>query len=497
MQQHDIHTLARSIKITGQAFINDEYVNALSKQTFSVFNPATDDHLADVARCDHQDIDLAVGAARAAFNRGTWSKADPEFRKSVLLKLADLVRQHADELAVLECLNTGKTISDCIHEIGTDVPNFLQWYAELADKYFGKVPQTGHSSIALITREPVGVAGLVVPWNFPLLMATWKLAPALAVGCSVVVKPAEETPLTALKFADLAMQAGLPAGVLNVVPGFGHEAGEALGRHPDVDVISFTGSTEVGRLFMKYSGESNLKGIALEMGGKSPFIVLDDACINDDLIEHAATAAFWNAGQNCSANMRQIIAKPLVPAFSQAILERVAKYTVGDPLSLETDIGCMISDTHHARVSKYIESGKAEGATLLTSLLEPASGNFINPTIFADVTKEMIIAKDEIFGPVLGIMSVDNLDSAIALARDTDYGLHATLFTQDIDRALHVARELPCGTISINGFTEGDIKTPFGGYKQSGSLARDNGTEAIEQYLQTKTIWICTKSGGS
>lgn len=496
MHQSRIYELAQSIHVQHQAFINDEYVDAVSKKTFSVINPATGDHLAEVARCGEEDVNLAVKAARAAFNRGIWSKAEPEFRKSVLLKLADLVRQNAEELAVLECLDTGKTISDCIHEIGSDVPNFLQWYAELSDKYFGKIPQTGRQSLALITREPVGVAGLVLPWNFPLVMASWKVAPALAVGCSVVVKPAEEAPLTTLKFAELAQQAGVPAGVFNVVPGFGHEAGASLGKHLDVDVISFTGSTEVGRLFMRYSGESNLKGIALEMGGKSPFIVLDDACINDDLIEHAANSAFWNAGQNCSANMRQIIAKPLVEEFTHAISERVARYIIGDPLNLETDLGCMISDSHHARVSQYIELGKAEGATVLPVHHEPASGNFINPTIFSNVTQQMTIAKDEIFGPVLGIMSVGDVESAVALARDTDYGLHATLFTQDIDRALQVAQELPCGTISINGFTEGDIKTPFGGYKQSGSLTRDNGTEAIEQYLQTKTIWICTKSIG-
>lgn len=494
MQQQDILTIAQNIRIAQHAFIGGEYSSAHDHRTFTVQNPATGDTLAEVSRCDHHDIDRAVKAARSAFNRGVWSKVDPESRKSVLLKLAELVRKHANELAVLECLDTGKTITDCLHEIGTDVPNFLQWYAELADKYFGKIPQTGRDSLALITREPVGVAGLVLPWNFPLVMAAWKVAPALAVGCSVVIKPAEEAPLTALRFAELAHEAGVPAGVLNVVPGYGHEAGAALGQHPDVDVISFTGSTEVGRLFMKYSGESNLKGIALEMGGKSPFLVLDDAAITDDLIEHAANSAFWNAGQNCSANMRQIVAKPLVEEYTRAIAERVAQYKVGDPLNLETTIGCMISETHHARVSQYIKLGRAEGAMQLPESHQPAQGNFINPTVFTNVTPEMTIAQDEIFGPVLGIMPVATLEEALALAKNTDYGLHATVFTQDIDRALHVARELPCGTVAINGFTEGDIKTPFGGYKQSGSLSRDNGTEAIEQYLQTKTIWICTKA---
>ena len=494
MQQEEIYSIASSIQIQNKAFINGERVDSISKKTFEVLNPATGEHLTHVPRCDEQDIDSAVRAARNWFNQGRWSKADPEDRKAVLLKMAELVRLHTNELAVLESLDTGKTITDCIHEIGTEVPNFLQWYAELSDKYFGKIPQTGTQALALITKEPVGVAGMVLPWNFPLVMAAWKIAPALAVGCSVVVKPAEEAPLTTLRFADLAEEAGVPPGVLNIVSGYGHEAGAALGKHPDVDVISFTGSTEVGRLFMKYSGESNLKGIALEMGGKSPFIVLDDAVINDDLVEHAANSAFWNAGQNCSANMRQIVAKTLVEEFTQAVVKRVSEYKVGDPLSLSTDLGSMISESHFRRVADYIETGSREGAVPIPTGQPEVTGNFINPTIYTNVTRNMTIAKDEIFGPVLGIMSVDGIDEALSIAKDTEYGLHATLFTQDIDRAIHIARELPCGTVAINGFTEGDIKTPFGGYKQSGSLSRDNGTEAIEQYLQTKTIWICTKN---
>ena len=494
MQQSEINAIASSIQIQNKAFIYGERVNAISNKTLEVINPATGEHLTDVPRCDEQDVDRAVKAARKSFTEGTWSKTEPEERKYVLLKLAELVRENANELAVLESLDTGKTITDCIHEIGTEVPNFLQWYAELADKYFGKIPQTGENALALITREPVGVAGMVLPWNFPLVMAAWKIAPALAVGCSVVVKPAEEAPLSTLRFADLAREAGVPPGVLNVVSGYGYEAGAALGKHPDVDVISFTGSTEVGRLFMKYSGESNLKGIGLEMGGKSPFIVLDDAVIDDDLIEHSANSAFWNAGQNCSANMRQIIAKPLVEEFTAALTERVSKYKVGDPLNLDTDLGCMISASHHARVTEYIEKGLREGAISISTGHPEVTGNFINPTIYTNVTRDMVIAKEEIFGPVVGLMSVNSVEEALSIARDTEYGLHATLFTQDIDKAIHIARNLPCGTVAINGFTEGDIKTPFGGYKQSGSLSRDNGTEAIEQYLQTKTIWICTKS---
>jgi len=373
------------------------------------------------------------------------------------------------------------------------VPLFFQWYAELADKTFGKIAPTGPGALALIVREPAGVAGAIVPWNFPLVMAAWKIAPALAVGCSIVVKPAEQTSLTAIRLAGLMREAGVPDGVVNIVPGYGHTAGQAIGLHNDVDTVSFTGSTEVGRMFMRYSGDSNLKGIGLEMGGKSPFIVLDDAAIDDELIEHAAMSAFWNGGQNCSANMRQLIAAPLVEDFTSRILERVRAFRLGDPLDPVTEIGSMISAEHKSMVMRYIQSGLDEGAQMIAGGDTDRPGHFIEPTVFRNVTSGMKIAREEIFGPVLGIMPVASAEEALKIACDTDYGLHATVFTADIDRAIHMARSLPCGTVSVNGFSEGDIKTPFGGYKQSGSLSRDNGTEALEQYLQTKTIWIHTR----
>lgn len=394
----------------------------------------------------------------------------------------------------MESLDAGKTITDCLHEVGTEAPAFFRWYAELADKTFGKIAPTGDDALALIVKEPAGVAGAILPWNFPFLMAVWKIAPALAAGCSIVVKPAEQTPLSTLKLGELAVEAGIPAGVLNIIPGLGETAGQAIGLHNDVDTVSFTGSTEVGRLFMRYSGDSNLKSVGLEMGGKSPFIVLDDAMINDDLIEHAAMAAFWNGGQNCSANMRQIIAAPLVDEFMDKMLKRVEAFKLGDPLDPDTTIGSMITAEHKDRVMGYIASGKTEGANLVVGGDVDGPGHFVAPTVFDGVTNDMTIAKDEIFGPVLGVMAVKSAEEALEIATDTDYGLHATVFTRDIDRAISMARKLPCGTVSVNGFSEGDIKTPFGGYKQSGSLARDNGTEALEQYLQTKTIWIATQS---
>lgn len=490
----EFQAIANKLSPNGQAFIDGKFCDAADGETFKSTNPATGQILCSVAHCKAQDVDRAVTAARRAFNSGVWSRAEPEERKEVLLKIADLVREHTHELAVLECLDTGKTINDCMEEIGGEVPKFFQWYAELADKVFGKIAPTGPGALALITKEPAGVAGAVLPWNFPLVMAAWKIAPSLAVGCSAVIKPAEQTPLSALYLAKLMQMAGVPDGVINIVPGFGETAGKAIGLHNDIDTVSFTGSTEVGRMFMRYSGDSNLKGVGLEMGGKSPFIVLDDALLNDDLIEHAAMSAFWNGGQNCSANMRQLIAAPLVEEFTGRIMERVKSFKLGDPLDPGTDIGSMISQDHKEMVMTYIQSGIDDGARILTGGDSDLPGYFIEPTVFHGVTPDMKIAREEIFGPVLGIMPFRTADEALKIASDTEYGLHATVFSQDIDRALHLARSLPCGTVSVNGFSEGDIKTPFGGYKQSGSMARDNGTEALDQYLQTKTIWIHSKT---
>jgi aldehyde dehydrogenase (NAD+)/gamma-glutamyl-gamma-aminobutyraldehyde dehydrogenase len=488
------HNIRDTVTPNTQAFIDGQYCDAADGAKLENLNPATGEIIGTFSHCGAADVDHAVAAARRVFNQGTWSRAAPEYRKEILLKLADLVEKNKNELAVLESVDAGKTITDCLHEVGTEAPAFFRWYAELADKTFGKIAPTADDALALIVKEPAGVAGAILPWNFPFLMAVWKIAPALASGCSIVVKPAEQTPLSTLKLGELAIEAGIPSGVLNIIPGLGETAGQAIGLHNDVDTVSFTGSTEVGRLFMRYSGDSNLKSVGLEMGGKSPFIVLDDAVISDDLIEHAAMAAFWNGGQNCSANMRQIIAAPLVDEFLDKMLKRVDTFKLGDPLDPDTTIGSMITAEHKDRVMGYIESGKTEGANLVVGGDVDGPGHFVAPTVFDGVTNDMTIAKDEIFGPVLGVMAVKSAEDALEIATDTDYGLHATVFTRDIDRAISMARKLPCGTVSVNGFSEGDIKTPFGGYKQSGSLARDNGTEALEQYLQTKTIWIATQS---
>jgi len=487
--------IATKLRPDAKAFIDGAFCDAADGGKFETINPATGEVICGVGHCTGADVDRAVAAARRVFNDGRWSRAAPEYRKEVLLKLAALVRQHTHELAVLESIDSGKTITDCMHEIGNEVPTFFQWYAELADKFFGKVAPTGEDTLALVIKEPAGVVGLVLPWNFPLLMAAWKLAPALAAGCSTIVKPAEQTPLSLIRLAELAQEAGIPDGVLNVLPGYGETTGQAIGRHMDIDVVSFTGSTEVGGYFLRYAGESNLKVVGLEMGGKSPFVVLDDADLNDDLVEHAAKSAFWNGGQNCSANMRQIVDASIVDCFLDKVCARAKAYKVGNPLDPATDIGAMVTKEHMARVIGYIDRGRNEGAKLLIGGPGEKPGYFVSPTVFTGVTPDMTIAREEIFGPVLGVLSVKGMNEALRLACDTQYGLHATVFTRDLDRALYMARRLPCGTVSVNGFSEGDVKTPFGGFKRSGSLARDNGTEALDQYLQTKTIWISSRIG--
>lgn len=486
------HAGASGVRMETRAWIDGALVGAQSGKTFVTLNPATGAPLAEIASCDHDDIDRAVKAARRSFNSGEWSRCDPGERKEVLLRLAALLRENGEELAILESLDSGKTIRDCRNEVAHEVPHFFQWYAETIDKTFGRVAPTGQSSLSIIVQEPIGVVGLIVPWNFPLLMAAWKLAPALATGCSVVLKPAEQSSLTALRLGELAAQAGVPAGVLNVVPGLGEEAGKAIGRHTDIDMVSFTGSGEVGAYLLGYAAQSNLKPVGLELGGKSPFLVLEEARITDALIDGAVTAAFWNGGQNCSANMRQIVHRRHHEEFVARVVEKVKTLVVGDPLNPATDIGAMITAEHRERVAGFLRSGVEDGAQILLGATEPddSPGFFLKPTIFDRMTPQMKIAREEIFGPVMGLMVVDDDKEALRLAVDTEFGLHASVFTRDIDQALRFARLLPVGTVSVNTFSEGSVATPFGGYRRSGSLSRDNGLEALAQYQQTKTVWI-------
>ncbi|WP_083447213.1 aldehyde dehydrogenase family protein [Achromobacter spanius] len=488
----ELQRMAAGLRLPDRAFIDGDWSASDNGALIETSNPATDAVLGTLAHCGQKDVDRAVAAARSAFRSGAWSRCAPEQRKEALLRLAALIRRDGVKLAVMESLESGKPIRDCLREITQEVPAIFQWYGELVDKSYGHVAPTGQEDCAMVVREPIGVVAAVLPWNFPLLMATWKLAPALASGCSVIVKPAEETSLTTLALAALAIEAGIPPGVLNVLTGPGETTGRLIGQHPDIDAVSFTGSTDVGRLFLQYAGSSNLKTVGLEMGGKSPFIVLDDADLTDDLIDNAVMAAFWNGGQNCSANMRQLVARSRQDAYVEKIIARTKQIVIGDPLNPATDMGPLISAGQRNRVQSYVAKGLEEGArrVLEASGAPGGRGHYLGPTVFADLRPDMVIAREEIFGPVLGVLPVDSMDQALRIANGTDYGLHATVYTRDLDRAMYFARRLECGTVAVNGFTEGDIKTPFGGYRRSGSLARDKGLEAMAQYQQIKTIWL-------
>ncbi|PWE30563.1 aldehyde dehydrogenase [Maritimibacter sp. 55A14] len=480
--------VAAGLALPDQAFIDGSFRPAKSGDTFDSINPATGEVLARVAACGAEDVDFAVEKARDAFEDGRWSRLHPSERKEVLIRLAKLMkrnaREHARELAVMESLDSGKTIYDCETVDVPETIHCLVWHAELIDKIYDQVAPASDNHMAMIVREPVGVVGLVLPWNFPLLMLAWKIGPALAAGCSVIVKPAEETSLTALRVAELAMEAGVPAGVFNVITGSGAEVGEPLGRHMDVDMISFTGSTATGRRFLGYASESNLKEVTLEMGGKNPAVVLDDAENLDRVAAHVVNGAFWNMGENCSAASRLIVQKGVKDALMERIVAHAREWPMGDPLDPENRVGALVSQAHFDKVCSYL----GKGAKVL--LGGKAEAGFVEPTVLDVDDREAAQVREEIFGPVLSVLTVESFDEAIALANDTQYGLAASIFTANVKRAIRGARAIRAGTVTVNSFGEGDITTPFGGFKQSGFGGRDNGVQAHDQYTQVKTIWI-------
>ncbi|MBR9874737.1 MAG: aldehyde dehydrogenase [Vibrionaceae bacterium] len=483
---------ATELRFNTQAYINGKLTNAVSKDTFEIINPATGKSLAHVARCREEDVDIAVKAARDAFHSRVWSGLPPAQRKTVLLNYAKLIEQHQEQFAILESLDMGKPISDAM---GYDAPataRCIQWNAEAIDKIYDEVAPVTEEALALVTREPLGVVAAIVPWNFPTVMAAWKIGPALATGNSVIIKPSEKSPLTAILLAELASQAGIPDGVLQVLPGFGHEAGQALALHHDVDCITFTGSTAIGKKLLTFAGESNLKRAFMECGGKSPHIVHYDVKNIEKAAATAASAICYNQGEVCTAGSRLLVHSSIKDQFINLLIKNMDKWQPGDPLNESSRVGAIVDKAQYERVLDYIEVGKQEGATLLFGgqpALEHTGGYFIQPAVFTDVTPDMRIFREEIFGPVLCVTTFDTIDEAIELANDSEYGLAAGVWTSDISTAVKCSRALRAGTVFVNNWDGGDMTMPFGGYKQSGN-GRDKSLHALDKYTEVKSTWI-------
>jgi gamma-glutamyl-gamma-aminobutyraldehyde dehydrogenase len=470
--------------------IGGAFVPSRDGATFPVVSPRDGRTVAEVAAAGTADVDRAVAAARHAFDEGPWPRLAPADRKAALLRLADLAERDRRTLALLVSLEMGKPVTEADGIEVRALLGCLRWYAETADKLVDESPRTDAGSLALVTREPVGVVGAVVPWNFPLTMAAWKIAPALAAGCTTVLKPAEESPLSALHLAALAAEAGLPDGVFNVVNGRGEITGRALGEHPGVDVIAFTGSTEVGRHFLRYAAGSNLKRVWLELGGKSPNIILPDAPDLDAAADTAAWGIFFNAGEMCTAPSRLLVHRSVADRVLDRIVARAESLAVGDPLDPATEMGPLVSARQRDRVLSYVQAGDAEGARLRAGGSPPdGDGYYVRPSVFDQVKPGMRIAREEIFGPVLAVLEFDDVDEAVRLANDTDYGLAAALWTSDLSTAHRVSRALRAGTVWVNCYEEGDMSVPFGGVKRSGN-GRDKSLHALDKYLDLKTTWI-------
>lgn len=487
---------ASRLSIRTQAFIDGRHVDAASGKTFDDISPIDGRLLGRVADCEAEDVERAVAAARRAFEDGRWSAQTPVQRKKTLIRFAALIDSHAEELALLESLDMGKPIDDALHVDLAATVRCMSWTGEAIDKVYDEVAPTGPDELGLVTREPLGVIAAIVPWNFPLLMATWKIAPALAMGNSVILKPSEKSPLTAIRIAELAIEAGIPAGVLNVLPGFGKGAGEPLALHMDVDGIVFTGSTAVGKHLLQCAGRSNMKRAYMECGGKSPNIVFADAPDLDAAARAAASGIFYNQGEVCTAASRLLVQREIKDDFVARVVEEGRKMQPRHPLEPGAPMGALVDEAQMQRVLGYIERGSAEGARLALGgrrVLTETGGYYIEPTVFDEVPREASIAREEIFGPVLSAIGFDSEQDGIRIANDSIFGLAAGLWTRDITRAHRVARALRAGSVWVNYWDGGDMTAPFGGYKQSGN-GRDKSLHAFDKYTELKATWINLKA---
>jgi 4-guanidinobutyraldehyde dehydrogenase/NAD-dependent aldehyde dehydrogenase len=483
---------AKDLKIEGRAFVHGEYRDAVSGATFECISPVDGRLLGLVASCDLADAELAVADARATFESGVWSRMAPAQRKRIMIRFADLLDQHTEELALLETLDMGKPISDAL---SVDVPaasRAIRWSGEAVDKIYDEVAPTPHDELGLVTREPIGVVAAIVPWNFPMIMTCWKLGPALATGNSVIVKPSEKSPLTALRMAQLALDAGIPAGVLNVLPGYGHTVGKALALHMDVDTLVFTGSTKIAKQLMIYAGESNMKRVWLEAGGKSANIVFADAPDLKAAAEAAAAAICFNQGEMCTAGSRLLVERSIKDQFMPMVLEAMQDWKAGHALDPNSKVGALVDAGHLNAVLGYIDAGHKDQAKLLCGgkrTLEETGGQYVEPTIFDDANNSMRIAQEEIFGPVLTVIPFDTTEEAIAIANDSIYGLAAAIWTSNLSKAHLAAKALRVGSMWVNQYDGGDMTAPFGGFKQSGN-GRDKSLHAFDKYTEIKATWI-------
>lgn len=486
------HAAARTLQIRAQAIIDGKFSDARSGRTFESVSPIDGRHLADVACCGKEDVDLAVAAARRAFEDGRWARKAPLDRKRIMCRLAELIRAHRDELALLETLDMGKPISDSTSIDVRAVANCFDYYGESIDKIYDEVAPTAPGSLALVTREPLGVVAAVVPWNFPMLMASWKVAPALATGNSVVLKPSEQSSLSAIRLAELALEAGVPPGVFNVVTGWGPETGQALGLHMDVDGLFFTGSTQVGKYFMEYSARSNLKRLGLELGGKSPNIILSSYRDIRHAAETSANSAFFNQGEMCTCPSRLVVEESVHDEVVEVLKEKTADFVPGDPLDPEVCFGAMVDERHTGRVMEFVDIARQDGAAVAAGgnrVRQETGGCYIEPTIFDHVDNEMRVAQQEIFGPMLSVIAVKDVDEAIRVANASPFGLASAVWTDDLTTAHRVSREIRAGLTYVNCYDCDDMTVPFGGFKESG-IGRDKSLHALDKYTELKTTWI-------